>query len=128
MRLRNPMSEEQSTLRTTLLGSLLDGVRRNRSRGLPDVRLFEVGAIYLDAPRPDEPRATAPLPDEHTMLAALLTGALRPASWREPAPPRADFFAAKGVLEADAAGDPRRLVRRAGAAAVPAPRAAPRAC
>jgi phenylalanyl-tRNA synthetase beta chain len=100
VRLRNPMSEEQSTLRTTLLGSLLDGVRRNRSRGMPDVRLFEVGAIYLDAPRPGEPRATQPLPDERTMLAALLTGVLRPASWREPAPPRADFLAAKGVLEA----------------------------
>src|SRR5215212_3258532 len=58
VRLRNPMSEEQSTLRTTLLGSLLDGVRRNRSRGMPDVRLFEIGAVYLDTPRADEPRAT----------------------------------------------------------------------
>ncbi|HET8952865.1 MAG TPA: phenylalanine--tRNA ligase subunit beta [Solirubrobacteraceae bacterium] len=100
VRLRNPMSEEQSTLRTTLLGSLLDGIRRNQSRGMPDVRLFEVGAVYLDAPRPDEPRATQPLPEERTLLGALLTGAMRPASWREPAPPRADFLAAKGVLEA----------------------------
>jgi phenylalanyl-tRNA synthetase beta chain len=100
VRLRNPMSEEQSTLRTTVLGSLLDGVRRNRSRGIGDVRLFEVGAIYLDAPRPDEPRAAQPLPDERTVLGALLTGAMRPASWREPAPPWADFFAAKGVLAA----------------------------
>src|SRR5215212_8349411 len=58
VRLRNPMSEDQSTLRTTLLGSLLDGVRRNRSRGMPDVRLFEIGAVYLDTPRADEPRAT----------------------------------------------------------------------
>jgi len=100
VRLRNPMSEDQATLRTTLLGSLLDGVRRNRSRGMPDVRLFEVGAVYFDSPRPDEPRATQPLPDERMILGALLTGALRPASWREPAPPRADFFATKGVLEA----------------------------
>jgi phenylalanyl-tRNA synthetase beta chain len=98
--LRNPMSEEQSTLRTTLLGSLLDGVRRNRSRGMGDVRLFELGAVYFDSPRADEPRATQPLPDEHTMLGALLTGAMRAASWREPEPPRADFYAAKAVLEA----------------------------
>ena len=41
-----------------------------------------------------------PLPDERTQLGALLTGALRPPSWREAAPPRADFFAAKGVLAA----------------------------
>jgi phenylalanyl-tRNA synthetase beta chain len=31
-------------------------------------------------------------------LAALLTGPVRPATWREPEPRPADFFAAKGVL------------------------------
>jgi phenylalanyl-tRNA synthetase beta chain len=34
------------------------------------------------------------------MLAVLLTGAVRPASWREPKPPQADFFTAKAVLGA----------------------------
>ena len=96
--LRNPMSEDQSVLRTTLLGSLLDSARANRSRGTTDVRLFEAGAVYFDRPRPDEPRGT--LPDERQHLAALLTGALRPATWREPEPPRADFYAAKAVLAA----------------------------
>jgi phenylalanyl-tRNA synthetase beta chain len=96
--LRNPMSEEQSVLRTTVLGSLLDAARINRSRGVADVRLFETGAVYFDRPRPDEPRGT--LPDEHQHLGVLLTGAMRPAAWREPEPPRADFFAAKAVLEA----------------------------
>jgi phenylalanyl-tRNA synthetase beta chain len=100
VRLRNPMSEEQSTLRTTLLGSLLDGVRRNQRHGAADVRLFEAGAVYFDRPREHEPRATAPLPDERTHLGALLAGATRPSSWREPEPPRADFFAAKAVLAA----------------------------
>ena len=47
--LENPMSEEQSVMRTTLLGSLLDSLRRNRSRGFDDVRLFEYGAVYLRA-------------------------------------------------------------------------------
>ena len=111
VRLRNPMSEEQSMLRTTLLGSLLDGARRNRSRGMPDVRLFEIGAVYLDQPRRADDAAgdAEPLPEERNQLGALLTGALRPPSWREPAPPRADFFAAKGVLGRDARRDPRRL-------------------
>jgi phenylalanyl-tRNA synthetase beta chain len=40
------------------------------------------------------------LPTERQHLAALLTGRLRPASWRDPEPARADFFAAKGVLAA----------------------------
>jgi phenylalanyl-tRNA synthetase beta chain len=98
VRLRNPMSEDQSVLRTTLLGSLLDAVRNNRSRGIADVRLFEIGTVYFDRPRADEPRGT--LPEERTHLGALLTGAVRPASWREPEPPQADFFAVKGVLAA----------------------------
>jgi phenylalanyl-tRNA synthetase beta chain len=98
VRLLNPMSEDQSVLRTTLLGSLLDSVRNNRSRGTVDVRLFEIGTVYFDRPRAGEPRGT--LPDEQTHLGALLAGALRPPSWREPEPPQADFFAVKGVLAA----------------------------
>ena len=99
--LRNPMSEDQSVLRTTLLGSLLDSIQRNRARGLYDVRLFEVGAVYFDRPRPDEPRDEAGvLPEERPHLAALLTGAMRPPSWRDPEPPQADFYAAKAVLAA----------------------------
>jgi phenylalanyl-tRNA synthetase beta chain len=84
--------------RTTLLGSLLDSVRHNQSRGMPDVALFEIGTVYLRGPRANEPRGK--LPEERTHLGALLTGGLRPPSWREPEPPRADFFAVKGVLAA----------------------------
>jgi phenylalanyl-tRNA synthetase beta chain len=102
--LRNPMSEDQSVLRTTLLGSLLDVAKRNRARGMSDLRLFEIGAIYLDQPRAGEPTAAErrgePLPEERRHLGALLTGALRPPSWRESAPPRADFFSVKAVMAA----------------------------
>jgi phenylalanyl-tRNA synthetase beta chain len=97
------MSEEQSTLRTTLAGSLLDALRRNRSRGAADVRLFEYGSIYLAQPRAGARTAaeqrSGPLPEERRHLAALLTGAMRPPTWRDPDPPRAGFFAAKAVLE-----------------------------
>ena len=55
--LRNPMSEDQSVLRTTMLGSLLDVAKRNRARGMADVRLFEIGAIFLAQPRAGEPTA-----------------------------------------------------------------------
>ena len=96
---RNPMSEDQSVLRTTLLGSLLEGARLNRARGMPDVRLFELGAVYFDRGRPGE-RRTEPLPDERRRLGALLAGSLRPPTWREEDPPEADFFAAKAVLTA----------------------------
>src|SRR3954471_8436690 len=101
--LRNPLSEDLSTMRTTLLGSLLESVRHNTSRGTEDVRLFEEGAVYFARPHGREPTAaeqrSTPLPDERTHLAALMTGRARPASWGDPSPPSADFFAAKGVLE-----------------------------
>ncbi|HEY6396721.1 MAG TPA: phenylalanine--tRNA ligase subunit beta, partial [Solirubrobacteraceae bacterium] len=91
--LENPMSAEQSRLRTTLLGSLLDIARQNQSRGANAIRVFEAGAVYL----PDGPDA---LPREPFHAAALLIGPVRPATWRDPAPPQADFFAVKGVLQA----------------------------
>jgi len=89
----NPMSAEHAQMRTTLLGSLLDVARRNVTHGRGDVAIFESGAVYL----PSDGRE---LPDEPCTLGVLLTGAVRAPSWREPAPPVADFYAAKGVLAA----------------------------
>ncbi|MGI9185025.1 MAG: phenylalanine--tRNA ligase subunit beta [Solirubrobacteraceae bacterium] len=91
--LANPMSADQSRLRITLLGSLLDVAQRNLARGATDLRLFEAGAVYLPDSDPAHPR-----PAEPHHVGVLLAGAARPATWREPAPPAADFFAAKGVL------------------------------
>src|SRR5918992_2190927 len=104
VRLRNSLSHDQSVLRTTLLGSLLDAARTNHARGMTDPRLFETGTIFLDQPRAGAQTAieqrSAPLPQEQRHIGALLTGALRAATWREPEPPGADLFAAKGVLSA----------------------------
>jgi phenylalanyl-tRNA synthetase beta chain len=88
--LRNPMSTDSSRLRTTLLGSLLEALARNRSRGAEALALFESGAIYL----PGGDGAVA----EPRNIAALACGAVRPPSWRAPVPPPADFYSAKGVL------------------------------
>jgi phenylalanyl-tRNA synthetase beta chain len=93
-RLTNPMSAEQSRLRITLLGSLLEVAERNRARGAAALRLFEAGAVYLpvsgDTPATDEPHH----------VAVVLCGPVRPPTWREANPPAADFFAAKGALGA----------------------------
>jgi phenylalanyl-tRNA synthetase beta chain len=105
--LENPMSEDQSVMRTTLVGSLLDSLRRNNSRGIDDVRLFELGAVYLPGPAGSQPTgnpwypvADRELPVETTHVGALMTGRVRPASWSDPEPPRIDLFAARSVLEA----------------------------
>jgi phenylalanyl-tRNA synthetase beta chain len=91
--LANPMSSDQSRLRTTLLGSLLDVAQRNRARGAGAVRLFEAGAVYV--PDPGSPGSR---PAEPYHVAGLLTGPVRPATWRDPEPRTADFYAIKGVL------------------------------
>jgi phenylalanyl-tRNA synthetase beta chain len=92
--LRNPMSGDQSQLRRTLLGSLLDAARRNRAHGAAAIRLFESGAVYLANPDGHG------LPAEPHHVAALLSGPARQPTWRDPEPPPADYFAIKGVLGA----------------------------
>jgi len=115
--LANPLSEEQSAMRTTLLGSLLDVAARNNARGTSDLALFESARVYLKDPptgrkavdenanRPVDPLAgrfagdqPAPFVEPHR-FAALATGSLSERSWRGGGEP-ADFFALKGVLEA----------------------------
>jgi phenylalanyl-tRNA synthetase beta chain len=92
--LENPLSEEQSLLRTTLLGSLLDVAAHNAARGMTDLRLFELGTVFIVAPTHDTGV------EERHALAVLLSGRLGPITWGAPEPARADLFAVKGMLEA----------------------------
>ena len=113
----NPLSEDQSAMRTTLLGSLLDVARRNAAHGAERIALFESGRVYLNDP-PTGPkvdygsalspvdalaggfRGERPAPvTEPQRLGCLAVGPLAPASWRGDEG-SADFFALKGVLEA----------------------------
>lgn len=52
----NPLSKEESVLRTSLLPGLLQALRRNVNRQVTDVALFEVGRAFLP-PTPDDPAA-----------------------------------------------------------------------
>jgi phenylalanyl-tRNA synthetase beta chain len=108
--LSNPLSEDQSVMRTTLAGSLLVAAQRNLSRGADRVSLFESGRVYLPAdetgPGPlggDFPgHRRAPANEPHH-LAAIAVGPLAPQSWADDSGP-VDFFSLKGVLERLAAG------------------------
>jgi phenylalanyl-tRNA synthetase beta chain len=105
----NPLSEEQSTMRATVLGSLLDSAQRNLARGADRVALFESGRVYL----PGDASAGGPLAGsfvgersvpfaEPHRIGCLAVGPLAPKSWRDGGE-GADFFALKGVLEGLAA-------------------------
>jgi phenylalanyl-tRNA synthetase beta chain len=98
--LENPLSDGQSIMRPTLLGSLLDAARHNLARNGPDVAIFESGTVYRADENPAHPPAdTLTGTSEHHALGALLTGELVPRSWRGGSG-EADLFAAKGLLEA----------------------------
>jgi len=89
--IENPLSEEQSQLRTMLLGSLLEIARHNVAQGTPDLHLFEHGTVF---------RWRDATLAEHRSLAVLLAGRVSPATWGAPKPVTADLFAAKALLEA----------------------------
>jgi phenylalanyl-tRNA synthetase beta chain len=109
VRVANPLSEEQSTMRTTLLGSLLSAAARNLARDSGHVALFESGRIYLEGRETgDGPlggrfpgNRPAPVTEVHR-LGCIAAGPLTPKTWRGGGE-RADFFALKGVLEGLAA-------------------------
>ncbi len=56
IRLLNPIASQSSVMRTSLIGSLVDVVRKNHFRKVPRIRVFEVGRVFLrDPAAPDGP-------------------------------------------------------------------------
>jgi phenylalanyl-tRNA synthetase beta chain len=90
VKLLNPLSVDQSIMRTSLIPGLLSSARLNALRGQNDLRIFEWGKIYLQG---DEE-----LPDEKEFLAAFLSGMASSHQWYE-APREVDFFDIKGTAE-----------------------------
>ncbi|HEX2154908.1 MAG TPA: phenylalanine--tRNA ligase subunit beta [Acidimicrobiia bacterium] len=50
VRVKNPLSDEESILRPSLLPALLRALRHNRNRGRADVALFELGRVFHNSP------------------------------------------------------------------------------
>lgn len=90
--LKNPIIEDASRMRSSLLSGLLNSMRHNLNHGQRDVRLFEIGRVFAQT-------ETGELPLERLSLALAATGSLieegRAQSERE-----LDFFDFKGALEA----------------------------
>ncbi|MHB9754872.1 phenylalanine--tRNA ligase subunit beta [Streptomyces sp. BYX5S] len=92
----NPLSDEEPSLRTTLLPGLLGALRRNDGRGSHDLALFETGLVFR--PTGDEHKAvrlpvdrrptdeeiaelTTALPAQPRRVAVVLAGAREQAGW-----------------------------------------------
>jgi phenylalanyl-tRNA synthetase beta chain len=103
VRLSNPMSVEQSVMRTMLLPGLLKTVRDNVDRLNDPPNLFEIGKVYLwDEPVPAPEHAAEPgavLPHEPEALGIVLSGPLVAENWTG-AGRATDFYTLKGAVDA----------------------------
>lgn len=96
VKLLNPISEEGSYLRTSLLPGLLRSLALNESRGVRRAKLFEIGRTF-------HPKGEGVLPEERLRLAALAYGLREEPSWKG-GKEGVDFYDLKGTLEALAQG------------------------
>lgn len=92
VRILNPMRDELSLMRTTLLPGLLETAAKNISRRNLDLAIFEQGYVFLPK---DKDMKT--LPEENNKIAGLTCGNLTK-TWNQ-AETSMDFYFVKGALE-----------------------------
>lgn len=91
IKLANPLVDEQSVMRTTLLPGLLETIARNINFRSMDLKLFEMRRIYLPVDGDIMPR-------EPIYVAGALTGSREGIGWNRTADP-VDFYDAKGIIQ-----------------------------
>jgi phenylalanyl-tRNA synthetase beta chain len=91
VRLTNPISQERSVMRRTLLAAALETAAANL-RFRDRVRIFEIGKVFLQTPGEE-------LPEEPLRLSILMTGPRADRHWSPVEGPDLDFFDLKGVIE-----------------------------
>jgi len=90
VRIRNPLSEEMSVMRSTLTYGLLSTAKRNIHNGSSDFRLFEIGKVFKST-------AESALPDEMNVLGGIISGRSRDTLWNSRK--SVDFYDLKGAVE-----------------------------
>ncbi len=91
VKISNPLTEEQSVMRSTLVHSLLSNYRRNINTGIRDLKIFEMGRVFFKT-------EDGLLPREKNSLGVLLAGARFENRWPFSGE-KADFYDLKGVVE-----------------------------
>lgn len=89
--LQNPLTTEQSVMRTSLVPGLLETVKENIYHGETDLKMFEWGNIFI-ARDPDS------LPLERLFLSAIMTGRYHRDGLHSEAR-QVDFYDMKGAVE-----------------------------
>jgi phenylalanyl-tRNA synthetase beta chain len=87
----NPISDDMTTMRPSLLPGLLKAISYNLNRNQPDVRLFEIGRIFKNYKENE-------LPDQPYSLCIAMTGNRLLPNWDND-DQQIDFYDIKGYLE-----------------------------
>ena len=91
LRILNPLAEDLSAMRTTLVPGLMETVQRNLSHKNSNLKLFELKKVFL-------PQEGERLPQEVKFLAGVAIGFDRGPHWAFPQRP-VDFYDIKGCVE-----------------------------
>ena len=88
VQIKNPLTVEDSAMRTMLMPSLIRNAILNIRQGLPTARLFEISKVFL--------RENDKLPDERLHLGGIFYSTPGQSLWEEKTAP---FFILKGLIE-----------------------------
>ena len=89
VKINNPVTEEHTVMRTTLLPSLLENIALNVNRGVENVNVFELNTVFM-------PQKGNVLPKEELKLSAAVMKENLDDVWNLNAP---GFFYLKGIIE-----------------------------
>ena len=89
--LEDPLGEDMSVMRTGLVYSLLETMRKNISAGNHDLRIFEMGKVFTDIGEE--------LPVENERVGGLVTGSRYDRLWHFDDGLYSDFYDLKGCVE-----------------------------
>lgn len=89
VRVLNPLRQEDSLMRTTLVPALVNNLVYNISRGSGDLRLYELSKVFIES--------GDRLPEEELRLSGIFYREGLPSLWMEDSPA---FFTVKGALSA----------------------------
>lgn len=90
VKLENPLTSDESLLRTSLLPGLLKGLETNKRYKAAGAIIWEIGTVFF--PSKEE------LPLEKLQLAIAASGVLAPKTWNA-LPLEADFYYMKGLVQ-----------------------------
>jgi len=89
--IKNPLTEDQSVMRTTLAYGLLETLKKNINNASLNLKVFEIGRAFIKRTEESE------LPEEKNVLAGLISGKISDDLWGSKV--NVDFYDLKGCLE-----------------------------